>query len=900
MIKNRLFAYLLCGTAALSAQAQSIDISGSWTAMLDSATVPATVTLPGTLGDAGLGTPCRLTPAMTAEVFRDLKRKYDYVGPATYTRTVAVPASWAGKRIFLDLERVLWRSDVSVNGKKVNTFNESLTTPHTFDLTDYIDPGSDNVLTVTIDNTKQYNLSYEDMAHAYTNGTQTMWNGVLGSMTLTAKPPTYIDNVRLIPDIAAGTTTVEVIFGGKKPVKGSVDFRMTAPDGKKLKKISVKAKDDTTTFTYTIPDAVLWDEHNPVLYTWTADFRSGHEKDSTEGIFGMREVTGDNGLLQVNGKRIFLRGALECCIFPLTGYPPTDEASWARLFDTAKSYGLNHLRFHSWCPPEAAFAAADKAGLYLLVELPVWSLTIGDDSRVTGYMRDELHRILREYGNHPSFTFLSMGNELQHDFTPLDSLVREARAADPRHLYTATSFTFEKGHTGVPEPADQFWITQWTDDGWVRGQGIFDSEPVDFTKDYSASIKNFGTPIVTHEIGQYSVYPDLKEIPKYTGNLMPLNFMAVKEDLASKGRLRWAEENLQASGKLAAILYKEEIERALRTPGLSGFQLLGLQDFPGQSTALVGLLNSFWESKGIVSGDEMRQFCAPLVPLARFPKAVYNNSDTLRVDFEAANFTGSDIDSVQPRWKLSEGDKIIASGSLPQQNIAQGNALSLGCAVVPLGAVSKATQLLLTLNIGERHNSWKVWVYPDYDTADAGAEGMVFTRSWDEADSLLQLGRTVLLNPREDETVGLEGKFVQVFWSPVHFPDQPGTMGVWCDPSNPALADFPTDSHTDWQWWELCKSGRTLVLDSVAADINPVVRMTDNFFKNRNLALILEAKVGAGRLLLCTPDIAENLDTRPAARQLRRSLMKYMSGKDFNPQYVLSPEAMSAFRRLKP
>ncbi len=897
---KRLITYLLCGAATMAASAESIDIAGTWTAVLDSEKAPAAVTLPGTLCDAGLGTPCALSPAMTAEVFLDLKRKYDYVGPASYTRTVAVPASWAGKRIFLDLERVLWRSEVWVNGKKAHGFNESLTTPHSFDLTDCIVPGSNNELMIKVDNTKQYDLSYKDMAHAYTNATQTMWNGVLGNMTLTTRPQTYIDHVRLTPDIATGTATVKVVFGGRKPVKGSVDFRMTAPDGRELRKVSVKAKGDTAAFTYTIPDAVLWDEHNPALYTWTADFRSGREKDSAEGTFGMREVTGDNGLLQVNGKRIFLRGALECCIFPLTGYPPTDEASWARIFDTARSYGLNHLRFHSWCPPEAAFAAADKAGLYLLVELPVWSLTIGDDSRVNGFMRDELHRILREYGNHPSFTFLSMGNELQHDFTVLDSLVREARAADSRHLYTATSFTFEKGHTGVPEPADQFWITQWTDDGWVRGQGIFDKEPVDFTKDYSASIKNFTTPVVTHEIGQYSVYPDLKEIPKYTGNLMPLNYMAVKEDLASKGRLRWAEENLKASGRLAAILYKEEIERALRTPGLSGFQLLGLQDFPGQSTALVGLLNSFWESKGIVSGDEMQQFCAPLVPLARFPKAVYNNSDTLRVDFEAANFTGSDIYSVQPRWLLSEGDNVIASGSLPQQNIAQGNALSLGSAVVPLAAVSKATQLLLTLNIGERRNSWKVWVYPDNDSADAGTDGVVFTRSWDEADSLLRLGRTVLLNPREDETEGLEGKFVQVFWSPVHFPDQPGTMGLWCDPSNPALADFPTDSHTDWQWWELCKSGRTLVLDSVAPDMNPVVRMTDNFFKNRNLALILEAKVGAGRLLLCTPDITESLDTRPAARQLRRSLMKYMSGKDFNPVYELTAEEMATFHKQKP
>ena len=133
-------------------------------------------------------------------------------------------------------------------------------------------------------------------------------------------------------------------------------------------------------------------------------------------------------------------------------------------------------------------------------------------------------------------------------------------------------------------------------DGYEDKEYLIRKSLVD--KDFRASVDGMEVPTVTHEVGQYSVYPDLSEIAKYTGTLLPLNFMAVRNDLEKKGRLDKASAYLQASGKLAAILYKEEVERALKTPGISGFQLLDLHDFPGQGTALVGLLNAFWGEQG--------------------------------------------------------------------------------------------------------------------------------------------------------------------------------------------------------------------------------------------------------------------------------------------------------------
>jgi hypothetical protein len=379
-----------------------------------------------------------------------------------------------------------------------------------------------------------------------------------------------------------------------------------------------------------MPDDIQsWDEFSPVTYTLETNLMSGENVLQTQtSSFGFREVKAEGKNLLINGGPLFLRGTLECAIFPLTGHPPVTVDEWIKLYKSAKAYGLNHIRFHSWCPPKAAFEAADKLGIYLQVEPPNWNTAFGDDPASAEFIEAEAHRIIKAYGNHPSFCFMSLGNEVQGDFKRLQDLVLELKNQDNRHLYTTTSFTFEKGHGLFPEPVDDFFITQYTDSGWVRGQGVFDTQFPNFETDYTHAVEHLPVPLITHEIGQYSVFPNLKEVEKYTGVLDPMNFKAVKNDLEQKGLLHLADDYLMASGQLAKLLYKEEIERALKTNGISGFQLLDLHDFPGQGTALVGLLDAFWDSKGIVDSTEFRTFCSELVPLIWMEKAVYENTES--------------------------------------------------------------------------------------------------------------------------------------------------------------------------------------------------------------------------------------------------------------------------------
>ncbi len=882
--------------------AQKIELSGEWKIELDSLNVgiaekwfnhefSGTIIFPGTLCDAGYGDQCKLEPVMERDVFLNLKRKYDYVGVAWYSKKVTIPKEWVNKDVLLTLERVIWKSQLWVDGKKVEQSNESLTTPHQFELTGFLSPG-EHTLVIRIDNRKQHDITWREMGHAYTNETQTMWNGVIGELELNAVDRVAIENMALYPDVDNSKVNVRLKTTNTsgKQQKGEISFCVSEKNGGTLpiKKINFTAGDEVS-FDYYIENPKLWDEFSPELYEAVAELKCGKYRDTEISDFGMRKLTNQNSQLQINGRNIFLRGTLECCVFPLKGYPPTDEKSWRKVFSTTQSYGLNHIRFHSWCPPEAAFKVADEMGIYLQIELPCWVYTIGNEQATTDFLYSEAEKILQEYGNHPSFCFWSMGNELDGDYKILDHLMMSLKKQDSRHLYTTTSMSFQKGHYGWPEINDDYWIGQQTLKGWVRGQGIFDSQTPRFDEDYSKSIEGFPAPIVTHEVGQYSVFPNLEEINKYTGNLIPLNFMAVRDDLMRKGRLDEAGQYTKSSGKLACLLYKEEIERALKTPGYSGFQLLDLHDFPGQGTALVGILDAFWESKGLITPEEFRSFCSPVVPLVRFGKATYTNNEIFIAKVEIANFSNRELKKVIPVWTLSNSKgQIVANGTLREQDIPIGNAISLGEVNTSLSEIRQAEKLTLSISLKdtEYRNSWEIWVYPK--TLNFHIDNIEYTQDFEEAHKSLLLGKKVLLNPAKKDIHGVAGKFVQVFWSPIHFPNQPGTMGVLCDPTHPVFTHFPTEMYTNWQWWDICKNAVVMDMDSIDSNIQPLVRMVDNFFKNRNLGLIFEAKIGEGQLLVCSSDLGSDMENRPVANQLLYSLYQYMSSDRFNPKQHLS------------
>ncbi|MEN6452754.1 MAG: sugar-binding domain-containing protein [Prolixibacteraceae bacterium] len=883
-------AFVLCLTVWGQIENRSIPLSGEWELCLDSAGVDRSqldfnlsVELPGTLDESEIGTPPAMVPEMKREAMLHLQRKHSYIGKAWYRKTVDIPRNAAGKKAELTLERVLWESTVYVDGRKVGTEN-SLSVPHRYDLSPFLSPGRHRLL-ICIDNSKQFELNRNDMAHAYTNETQIMWNGILGDFGIRF---TEAGSARVRIFAGADRRKVRAVIAGENIDHDRV--RLTVRSGEQGVLLAEAEFDRDPKGEYAIElkkAAGDWDEFSPELYELSTTLLcKGKTLAGSVDVFGFRTLESEGQKLMLNGRRLFLRGNLECAIFPLTGHPPVSTEEWLNIFRTARSYGLNHLRFHSWCPPRAAFEAADQAGFYLQVELPNWNTAFGEDEASARFIESEARRIVQEYGNHPSFCLMTMGNELQGDFPRLHRLVNELKKQDSRHLYSTSSFTFEEGHGKSPEPVDDFLITQYTDSGWVRGQGVFDAEYPNFNTDYTKAVEHLQVPLITHEIGQYSVFPDLKEIDRYTGVLDPLNFKAVKRDLEQKGLLHLAGDYLMASGKLAALLYKEEIERALKTDGVSGFQLLQLQDFPGQGTALVGLLNAFRESKGIIEPDEFSEFCSEMVPLIWMDKAVYRNSDSLKLELGIANYY-REMKGGELRLELLTRTGQTIHAETFTTDIPNGGTSRLTKAVIPLSAIKDAASLTIRLSVeGTAYvNQWPVWVYPEEKVTQTGK--VLVTASFDEAEKALTEGRKVLLTPAPEHLAGLEGKFVPVFWSPVHFSEQPGTMGLLVDPGHPVFRLFPTEFHSNWQWWNLCKQSKTLDINGL--NVIPLVRVIDNFYKNRNLTNLFEVKAGEGKLLFSSMNL---LDHSPENVQLLRSVIRYMESDNFNPNTTIPFELL--------
>jgi len=814
-----------------------------------------------------------------------------YVGVAWYQREVETPAQWEGRKIELFLERPHWETTLWVDSIKIGMQN-SLSTPHHYDLSKVLTPGH-HIISVRVDNCiKEINVGPD--SHSITDQTQGNWNGIVGNIYLKSTSPVFFDDIKLFTDIEKKSVKTIISLNNitGKDVSAKIKLSAKSFNSKTIHTVEPFVKEANVTkgkshieIIYPMGENVqLWDEFNPALYEMTAVLSDEFGNiDKQEMLFGMRSFSINGTRFEINNRPIFLRGTVENCVFPKTGYPPTDVASWERVFTICKNYGLNHMRFHSWCPPEAAFHAADKLGFYLQVEGPSWAnhgVTLGDSLPIDQYIYDETNSIENAYGNHPSFCMLAYGNEPagRNQVEYLGKFVTYWKEKDNRRVYTSASI----GRSWPLVPESEFIVRS-------EPRGLPWNKQPQSMFDYFERIEKYTVPYVVHEMGQYCAFPNFKEIKKYTGVYKAKNFELFQEELAKNHMGDQAEDFLMASGKLQVLCYKSEIEAALRTPNLAGIQLLSLNDYSGQGTALVGVLDAFWDAKEYISAKEFKQFLGATVPLARIPKFVFRNDETLHAEFEVAHFGSHPLNNITAQWKVTDSKRaIIAQGLLDKRDIPIDNCISLGAINLPLSQITNAEKLNLELNVGNHVNNWNFWVYPDKLPIDNNND-IYFTNKFDEkTKSILKNGGKVFLNAAGIVENGKDviQYFRPVFWNTSWFKMRPPhTTGILCDPEHPAFAYFPTAFHSNMQWWEILDRQQVMNIDQFPLEFRPIVQPIDTWFLNRRLALLFEAQVGNGKLVVCSADLQSNLNERPAARQLFFSITKYMLSDKFNPKF---------------
>lgn len=850
-----------------------IDLSGQWQVKLDAEkqetmpqAYPETMMLPGTTSAAGLGMP---NPAKETGCLTDA---YRFEGAVWFMRTFTA-GDWTGEQTMLTLERTR-KTTVYLDGRPIG-HQESLCTPHRY----FLPPvhAGEHTLVIRVDNTEYPTRG----GHLTSPDTQSNWNGITGEISLTVAH-TLLTDLTVRPDLRRGCLRVHGhIIGAPDGVAGIVlpgqmehllPYRRGVLDGE----CPLKGNE------------AFWDEAHPEIHTISIDL----DGDVYETTFGLRDVRTVGRRLLINGRETFLRGKVDNLLYPKTGYTPTDVASWMTILGIAKEYGINHYRYHTACPPDAAFTAADLLGVYMAPELPFWGTVAeegeeGYDERERDFLFQEGFRILREYGHHPSFLWLSLGNELWGSKAVLNRMMRAYREADDTKLYSSGANNYQF----VPDVLDEenvFVGVRLGRERLIRGsyamcdapQGIVQTTAPESVSNYDASIVpetlgqsgeagkvqiQYGTgvkevdaqsadalipdvPVISHEVGQYAFYPDFSEIPHYTGPLKPRNIEAMRENLERAGLYGEHEAFFRQTGHLAVDCYKREIETLLRSREVSGFQLLDLQDYTGQGTALVGVLNAMMENKGLISAEEWREFCAGTVVLGEFASFTGMMGEDIRFDVQISE-CDPEKQHTCIRCTLMDGERELYACDVTP-GARQGRLTDAVSVTFPAECYRDAMQeritgltVVLTLEDGTR-NHYPIWLIPPIDIRitregiEKDGRMVAFVSAEEKAD-----GAAIVVPSAEGQ---LPAEYCTDFWCYPMFrsisesmgkPVPVGTMGLSIDTASPLLKRFAQEDYTTPAWYAILQTAH---VQRLPADIHPAVQMIDNTERCARLGILYQ------------------------------------------------------------
>lgn len=956
-----------------------ILLNGKWHVVLEDGTT-GQMDLPGTLDENGIGHrdvganqwhPDAVLGNAAGEIDKDapiatrFTRRHTYEGEARISRKITVP-DYGTDRLFVLAERAR-ALRLLVDGEACAVFRQgTLSTPYIFELTGAA-PG-EHEFTFLSDN------SYPGMpkaaicySSAATDETQTNWNGILGECSMYTRPQNFIDSLRVYPravkkeekNKAGGyvlDVCVELAPGAKKVYKdakiilqsealaaGKLEDTQTLTEiisysGEGLAEAGTDKEENPKTMEIWFRDlplrenVKLWDEDEGNLYEMAVTLDNGMSAEDKGGStaecrtrFGIR-IFGDNGSgrFALNGRTIFLRSEANCAEYPETGHPPMTVSEWKEILQKYRSYGINCVRFHSHCEPEAAFTAADELGMLLQPELSNWN---PKDAFATEesirYYRTELTAILKTYANHPSFVMLTLGNELQargEGRDRMQDLVRTAKQLDPTRLYANGSNTFY-GEEGC-DPESDFYTSQSCKDVVIRGtfsgmRGYINENYPSADHTYDAAMaeirKSYTKPVFSFEVGQFEVLPDFGELESFQGISDPVNLKLIRKRVEERGLLPVWKKYVEATGELSRLAYREEIEAAMRTRELSGISLLGLQDFPGQGTALVGMMNSHLEPKpyDFARPERFREFFQECRILVKLPHYTYEAGERLIAEVEAANFGKRNIEGVfcwtlAGKKSVSENgncepaeikskNTVIATGEDTEITICRpGSYTEVGSLDIPLDFVEKNTALTLKVRIGDSISAYPIWVYRK--TTPVCPENVYETRAFDvKTREILQNGGRVYLSPDADKESlpnSIKTQFTTDFWSVGTFADQEGGMGQLIDTEHPIFKEFPTDFHTDWQWW-IMATKRAVILPH---PMKTIITEMDSYAFLRPMAQMIEFRCLKGKVLLSTMELHKS-QQYPEVRALQASIYTYLSGENFEPAEEITEEELSMLVR---
>lgn len=809
-----------------------------------------------------------------------------YTGTAWYQRTFEIPDNLEDCFFYFEMECVKWKTSIWLDSRFIGS-ETGLCTPHRYCIGNL--QKGEHLITVCVDNRLQY--PYRPDGHMVSDALGASWNGMAGKVFIKAVPAVHMENVRVFPEPETRKASVSISIRNHTGLRQKVLLQVN----EKIQPVVITEKLQTVVIKLSFPiEAYEWDEYKPVLHKVHAALTFRNRREEEELTFGFRKIEVKEGKFFINNRPVYFRGTHSGGDFPLTGYPSVHVSDWKKIFQTCREWGLNFIRFHSFCPPEAAFTAADEEGIYLQVECGMWN-TFYEGCEMNRVLWEETRKILDTYGNHPSFIMLSPSNEPGGNwYKPLTDWVKKCRDTDKRHLYTAQSGWPYPVEPGQIEGTDYVYFHRSgygiQPGGTIRGNAGWHG------KDYRLSLKDIQYPVISHELGQWCSYPDYDVIRKFTGYLKPGNYKAFRESAKRHGVLSKAREFARVSGKLKIQLYKEEIEANFRTPHIYGFELLDLHDYLGQGTALVGLLDPFWEKKEFAKPEEFKTFCRETVPLLRIFKRVYTTNERMDCPVEFCHFGREILRRAEIYWTIrNEKGETVKTEKFPPMDLPLEKNIKTGRLRMDLKELKAPQNYEIVVGIQNTsiQNSWRFWLY-NAKEEEFPAGGVLYTRSLKKTIEALALGKKVIYSPRPEHH-RLDSPPLSVrpsFWNSQMGPAYSRGMGLSIREDHPALALFPTRAYQEWQWEEIIQGAYGLNLSGFPEELIPIVQPIDDYTRNYRLGMILECQALKGSLLIVTADLDQDLEKRPAARLLKKSLLAYVSSEQFSPKVQVSKEVL--------
>lgn len=908
------------------------SLAGTWNVNINGKNYDAVI--PGTLDENCIGGKDELLLKKEGREFVKAKgpvtgrlsRKYFYMGEAVYSRTVSaelLEGIAPGKRVFLEVTRSRALS-LFVDGERIEALRGTLVTPYIFELTGRLK--EDSRLELVCDNTyKNMPASGILYSSAATDETQTNWNGLIGNIGLNIVPETFIEGLRVYPKKDKVEFVADVSFGSKFSGKLLVKSNALAEPAEvpveagKCEDLEVRISDIGLR-----EDVIKWDEYEGNLYECEAVLfdSNGIRVHSITRNFGIRDFGHDDeGRLTINERRFFLRGEANCAEFPEEGHWPMETERWLDIMEKYKSYGINCVRFHSHCPPEAAFEAADRVGMMVQPELSHWNpVDAFLPEHSYEYYKKELSEIIKSYANHPSFVMLTLGNELhstEDGVSKMESLLNLARSLDTTRLYAwgSNNFYGEKGTHGKSD----FYTSSDFRGNMLRAtsagmKGHINEEYPSAAHNYSELCgeirKEYSGPVFGFEVGQYEILPDFDEIEEFKGISDPVNYKIIRKRAEEKGEAQNWKKYVEACGENALMCYREEVEAVLRTPEMSGLSLLGIQDFPGQGTALVGMMNSHMEPKpyGFAAPERFQSFFSPVLPMLILPKYTYTFNEIFSCDLILANYGKEDlagsfeIEVTEVKSGVSVMHQMMESRIFPMGEVTTAGKVGIRFSMLKkslyeLGIAQDegvALKISVYMKGGDKavaSNSYKIWVYPDITPVRPA--GVHETKVLDEeAVGVLARGGIVYLIPdpsKESLPHSIKAQFSTDFWSVGTFDFQEGGMGQFIDEKHPIFKKFPTKSHSEWQWWPMALQRAVFV----PGGLKCIVKEMDSYSYLRPMAQLFECRCLSGRVLFSSMGLG-NLQKYPEAKALSYAIYSYLESEDFCPENVLEIEELKA------